>query len=43
MAKINNNRLITRFHIIPTKGIELGMPSLEKNRRGFGDLEILLD
>jgi len=25
------------------KGIGLGMPSLKNNRRGFGELEILLD
>lgn len=39
-GKTSTDRLIRRFHFMPMKGMELGMPSLQKN---MGGLEILLD
>jgi len=43
MEKIGNDRLFIRFNIMTIKGNKLGIPSLEKDRRGLGDLEIFLD
>ena len=43
MEKVSTDRLFSRFRINSMKGIGLGMPRLYNNRRGFGELEILLD